>query len=673
LKAELSQSVSKMNEKTRLEYITKNNLGSILNKDGSLIDNSLISQQMNLKTTKDGLASTYNKENYSPKLYGRENELFIKPTNNELTQSDKDALLRINKLNKGYNRVASVIVDSGMIKKVTGQNSKAIELNGVIYIEQGADTESSQKVLATHELNHTLEGTKEKAKFDNFIIKRLLESEVLSNRFGNINDKFIETLNLYKNVFIQKYGKLENVTQEDIEKIKREINQETLNEVISQYVSENFFTNEAVIDRLASTEESLFKKIYNWIKTKIERFKIKSAEDRQVYDFLHKAESLYKKALENSVGGTNSVRYSIDKKEEKSYSKSTRKVVKYIPYSKVGNENVSQIRRELSKIYSGFDDCVADGVAIERGHTIFIVDSGKEQGQVSFGIRKKITISDETLRKEIVEEINDRAIQDGFISEQILEKFRGSSDKHSRGSIGQQLQKELSVDSRESTNNKERISKQDADRRGIKYSLSKDSEGKNLTEAQAEFFKDSQVRDENGNLLVVYHGTSNIGFTEFKGRNAYYTTDNPLVAKGYNQHRRDLKSLYRGYLNIKNPLIIDANKQDWFKLLKTPINQQLKLTNSQLKSVLEKAFGSHVPTRYTPADLTYMVSAINDLKFNNFDGIIIKNIYDNLNYQHKELWNEYIFFESNQFKNTDNIRPTFNNDIRFALSKDTEV
>lgn len=48
----------------------------------------------------------------------------------------------------------------------------------------------------------------------------------------------------------------------------------------------------------------------------------------------------------------------------------------------------------------------------------------------------------------------------------------------------------------------------------IRYSR-KDSEGNTLTEAQAEFFKDSKVRDENGRLLEVYHGTKKGGFTQF--------------------------------------------------------------------------------------------------------------------------------------------------------------
>lgn len=480
LRSELSQAVSKMNDKTRADYIARNNLNGILNEDGSLRTKATDSAQ-NIETTfkggKNELASVSNKEAYSPKFFGNENNLLIKPTDKKLTTSNRDAIIRINKLNKGYNRVGFAIVDDGAIKKLTGQNAKAIEHKGVIYIEHGANVESSQKVLATHELNHTLEGTKQKANFDNYIIKSLMENDVLAKRFGSFSDKFTETLNRYKKVFIEKYGDISKATGEDLQKIKAEMTQETINEVVSQYVSENLFTDEATIERLASTDESIFKKIYNWIKTKVERFKIKSAEDRQVFDFLHKAESLYKKALENSVGGTDSVRYSIDKNEEKSYSKSTRKVVKYIPYSKVGNENVSQIRRELSNIYSKYNDCVADGIAIENGNKVFVVDSSKDDGDLRFGIRKQFTISNDELRKEYIRRTNYESISKGFVSDGLSSEIRNRYDNNRRGYSRQESGKELSVDSRESTNNKERISKQDADRRGIKYSLDKTIKG----------------------------------------------------------------------------------------------------------------------------------------------------------------------------------------------------
>lgn len=48
-----------------------------------------------------------------------------------------------------------------------------------------------------------------------------------------------------------------------------------------------------------------------------------------------------------------------------------------------------------------------------------------------------------------------------------------------------------------------------------------DAEGNELTNAQVDFFKDSKVRDENGNLMVMYHGTMVYGFTVFDKAKAH--------------------------------------------------------------------------------------------------------------------------------------------------------
>ena len=55
----------------------------------------------------------------------------------------------------------------------------------------------------------------------------------------------------------------------------------------------------------------------------------------------------------------------------------------------------------------------------------------------------------------------------------------------------------------------------------------KDSQGNQLSIKQAEYFANSKVRDKNGNLLVVYHGTEN-DFNVFKsssGFNEFFFTD----------------------------------------------------------------------------------------------------------------------------------------------------
>ena len=81
-----------------------------------------------------------------------------------------------------------------------------------------------------------------------------------------------------------------------------------------------------------------------------------------------------------------------------------------------------------------------------------------------------------------------------------------------------------------------------------------DSDGQPLTSQQQEFFKDSKVRDEDGNLRVVYHGTDQ-DFTVFdptKGRSnmdiqGMFFSPWDIDAEGYGPNVKAY------YLNIKNP------------------------------------------------------------------------------------------------------------------------
>ena len=75
----------------------------------------------------------------------------------------------------------------------------------------------------------------------------------------------------------------------------------------------------------------------------------------------------------------------------------------------------------------------------------------------------------------------------------------------------------------------------------VSYSLPKvDSEGKQLSAEQQEFFKDSKVRDDQGRLIPVYHGTNSPNFTVFDPQQSddhislFFTSD-PDVANTYTQ------------------------------------------------------------------------------------------------------------------------------------------
>ena len=87
----------------------------------------------------------------------------------------------------------------------------------------------------------------------------------------------------------------------------------------------------------------------------------------------------------------------------------------------------------------------------------------------------------------------------------------------------------------------------------------KDSEGKMLTEQQAEYFKNSKVRDADGNLLVVYHGTDaefNV-FDISRGRpdmdiqGAFFSPDK-ADAEGYGAAVKPY------YINLTNPADFDT-------------------------------------------------------------------------------------------------------------------
>ena len=78
---------------------------------------------------------------------------------------------------------------------------------------------------------------------------------------------------------------------------------------------------------------------------------------------------------------------------------------------------------------------------------------------------------------------------------------------------------------------------QNAENVNPKYSIS-DNTGKQLTKGQQEYFKDSKMRDDNGNLMVMYHGSQDAGFHEFNAEmsddgSSFFFVDRNDVAASY--------------------------------------------------------------------------------------------------------------------------------------------
>lgn len=161
------------------------------------------------------------------------------------------------------------------------------------------------------------------------------------------------------------------------------------------------------------------------------------------------------------------------------------------------------------------------------------------------------------------------------------------------------------------------------DKSDIRYSknTSVDSEGNELTNEQQEYFKDSKVRDEDGNLLVVYHGSYE-DFTVFdktKGRTnmdiqGSFFSPWEIDAGGYGPNVKAY------YLNITNP----ADEQTGYKALRKYQGQ-------------------------------------------NEAGIKAREYLESLGYDGVNNGNEeYIAFNSNQIKLIDNATPTNKSDIRYS-------
>ena len=200
-----------------------------------------------------------------------------------------------------------------------------------------------------------------------------------------------------------------------------------------------------------------------------------------------------------------------------------------------------------------------------------------------------------------------------------------------------------------------------------------DSEGNTLSKEQQEYFKDSKVRDENDNLIPVYHGTQNGGFTEFHGYS--YFTDSPDTARSYSggienitkytfeSGQRTTIGNYKGYLNLINPYIIDLKGAEWGEINIDSLN--IPEIQQWINEVGVSTWNDNGKTFISTDDIVSIVDAMND-SGKNHDGIILKNIRDNgmranIN---DNISTDYVAFKGKeQFKSIDNKTPTDNPDI----------
>ena len=328
-----------------------------------------------------------------------------------------------------------------------------------------------------------------------------------------------------------------------------------------------------------------------------------------------------------------------------------------------------------------------------------------------------------------------------------------------------------------------------------------DSDGKQLTKEQQEYFKDSKMRDENGNLKVMYHGSQDAGFHVFNSKfsdddTSFFFVDRNDVAASYSgtyetyeakafktaedankffesigkpeyeviekdgkyRLREDEGSSYytvaesesleeiyqefcdyegvgygdanyKVYLNLKNPLVVDAEGRNWDNVTREfsqeiadkykSLTEEEKATlhdlagwgdirefrhelNKALDIVESRGGGDGYTRRLASAyqklgedinmydlfsiaednfsDLAIEAWAVKQMntrdyaqkaKAEGYDGVIFKNIHDNGGYSNgsEGASTVAIAFNSNQIKSTANAQPTTDPDIRYSVSE----
>lgn len=198
----------------------------------------------------------------------------------------------------------------------------------------------------------------------------------------------------------------------------------------------------------------------------------------------------------------------------------------------------------------------------------------------------------------------------------------------------------------------------------IRFSRSAtDSQGNSLSDEQQKYFADSKVRDENGQLKVMYHGTPNAGFTVF--RSGTYFTENPEYASVYKnpgasslsvKRTADNPDVYAVYLNIKKPF--DTRNRKERQIFQNEYYRQWGTGAPLMESGL--------PDWTDGMDLQEFIE---EMEYD-YDGLILDegSTYD----YHGNLISRglsYVVFSPEQVKNVDNKTPTENKDIRFSKSR----
>ena len=486
--------------------------------------------------------------------------------------------------------------------KSLGHDVEGKTINGLVRVNEdgtskiliNVDSDKALNTIIGHETTHLLEGTKEYQSLQNIV------KEYAKNK-GDYDSKYNQINSLYQ-------GTNANVD----------------NEVTSDLVGDYLFTDEEFVKNLSAKEPTVFQKVYDYIKHVYNLVTAGSKEQRELEKVKYRFEQAYNEMSKTTTqqaetnltteSESNTIKYHISEKFSKDIDDMVRDVKRTMEQDVIDDQYIDELihnsdsYREDDNDNTNYDE-VRDALmeALEKEGIAGRYDEGKDkyiydrQELAKKGYDELLNYLD---KNNVNYEVS-RSTEAGYVPSIYIKNAEGETiyriANHDNGYVDDfdmvynGAYNTLYSD-KDYANWKERILPKiekeigSLEKQSTKYSLS-DNQGRTLSKEQQEYFKDSKVRDEEGNLLTVYHG-SNSDFTIFdlnksgesnkSAKVGFWFTESRQGAENFSNsiwYGNNKPTTYEVYLNIKNPKVYESVENEELK-------QQYK---NEAKELEEKA------------------------------------------------------------------------------------
>ena len=597
-------------------------------------------------------------------------------------QQEKNFQYYTKAVNK-FGEVSGLDLDFVVVKPTNGVNAGIIKGTNTFYISADSLKNDQWMKDFVHETLHATEGTEGWKK----LVKYMTEELGLDEKAAN-------------------------------EAIERNYDTENETEMVTEMAAieaEYALGNEEFIKRFVGSDKKGFARLFERIHELVKVFKqIKTPEGKKQYEQLKKATELYLKAAQES----GDVRLyhllkaieedreeevdieSLDNTETNADNRDTQFALKiakkqfsfqhanFPSESETGSEahRLAIWWTRQRKVKTG------DQTLISMNDHWYVVEKFDDADN-KYQVEKRIT---EAEFKKVLKEISEygrsgqiKSVSGGFDLFDILDKQgytiegrRTSSNRYvsqygrENKAMGSLAKTEASRGERNQRNGTRDNTSSSVDRQGQR-SLQplKDSNGRTLTEEQRAFFAETNAVDENGNLLVVYHGTPNEAFFEYDYDKAgmsggsqhgygFYVSPSKKEAGFYTQGQG---TILEGYALTRNS--ISATDNDLSKNIDEIFHRLPLYAKNNIESIYDSI--EEAKKYYATLENGTMLSILtrdtemHPIAFNR----VLQNMgYDSIRYEQDGYETEIVLFDSSQFKLVSNKKPTKSKDFRFSLT-----